>query len=142
MVDRLLRNLHPASQLFLTDSARCTFTMGEETEDNNNNAGSCDLKALPNDIAQVSIKEYFEDRDNNFKVVDVRTREEYCEDRWEMTFESCFFSGCLGRSMCPPWMSNNGGRCRYWQPLTCQEPGLDICHAPSFLIDGFFYSPD
>ena len=61
--------------------------MGEECKDKNN-AGSCDLKALPNDIAQVSIKEYFEDRDNNFKVVDVRTRVEYCEDRWEMTFES------------------------------------------------------
>ena len=113
--------------------------MGEKTEDNNN-AGSCEIKALPNDIAQVSIKEYFEDRDNNFKAVDVRTREEYCEDRCEMTFQSCFL-GCLGRSMCRRWMRNNGGRCRHWQPLTCQEAGPDIYLAPSFLVGEFFRSP-
>ena len=81
VVDRLLRNLHSASQLFLS-SANFTYTMamGEETEDKKN-AVSCDFKALPNDIAQVSIEQYLKDRDNNFKVIDVRTYEEYSEDR-------------------------------------------------------------
>ena len=64
-------------------------TMIEEIEDNKN-GGSSDLKALPNDIPRVSIEQYLKDCDNDFKVVDVRTREEYCEDRWEMIFESCF----------------------------------------------------
>jgi len=88
VVDRLLRNLQPAaSQLFLTTRAHLNFyIMDEESEGNKKNSGSPDFKALPNDIAQVLIKEYFEDRDNNFKVVDVRTREEYSEDRWEILY--------------------------------------------------------
>ena len=40
-----------------------------------------ELKALPHDIVQVSIEKYLEDSDNNFKVIDVRTAEEYCENR-------------------------------------------------------------
>ena len=74
--------LSSASQLLLS-SADFTYTniMGEECEDNKN-ALSHDFKALPNNIAQVSIEEYLQDRDHNFKVIDVRTPEEYCEDRW------------------------------------------------------------
>ena len=45
-----------------------------------------ELKALPHDIAQVSIEKYLEDSDNNFKVIDVRTAEEYCENRWDWIF--------------------------------------------------------
>ena len=93
VVDRLLRNLQPAaSQLFLTTRAHLNFYIMDEESEDKKNAGSHDFKALPNDIAQVSIKEYFEDRDNNFKVVDVRTREEYYEDRWEVLYHPtwCF----------------------------------------------------
>ena len=45
-----------------------------------------ELKALPHDIVQVSIEKYLEDSDNNFKVIDVRTAEEYCENRWDWIF--------------------------------------------------------
>ena len=135
VVDRLLRNLHSASQLFFS-SADFTYTntMGEVFEDKKN-AESCDFKALPNDIAQVSIEQYLKDRDNNFKVIDVRTREEYCEDRWEIKFESCL--GCLVQLMCQHWMTSNGGRCKYLQTLTCQEAGRNTYNAPSFFFDGF-----
>ena len=40
-----------------------------------------ELKALPHDIVEVSIEKYLEDSDNNFKVIDVRTADEYCENR-------------------------------------------------------------
>ena len=40
-----------------------------------------EFKALPHDIVEVSIEKYLEDSDNNFKVIDVRTAEEYCENR-------------------------------------------------------------
>ena len=55
----------------------------DEKNENTKNAGSYDFKALPNDVAQVSVEDYLKDRGNNFKVIDVRTPEEYREDRWE-----------------------------------------------------------
>ena len=70
VVDKLLRNLHPASQTVQTDFGR---NMVEDSQS--------ELKALPHDIVQVSIEKYLEDSDNNFKVIDVRTAEEYCENR-------------------------------------------------------------
>ena len=42
-----------------------------------------EFKALPHDIVEVSIEKYLEDSDNNFKVIDVRTADEYCENRWD-----------------------------------------------------------
>ena len=55
----------------------------DEKNEKNKNAGSYDFKALPNDVAQVSVEDYLKDGGNNFKVIDVRTPEEYREDRWE-----------------------------------------------------------
>ena len=40
-----------------------------------------EFKALPHDIVEVSIEKYLEDSDINFKVIDVRTADEYCENR-------------------------------------------------------------
>ena len=55
----------------------------DEKDENTKTAGSYDFKALPNDVAQVSVEDYLKDGGNNFKVIDVRTPEEYREDRWE-----------------------------------------------------------
>ena len=55
----------------------------DEKNENIKTAGSYDFKALPNDVAQVSVEDYLKDGGNNFKVIDVRTPEEYREDRWE-----------------------------------------------------------
>ena len=55
----------------------------DEKNENSKNAGFHDFKALPNDVAQVSVEDYLKDGGNNFKVIDVRTPEEYREDRWE-----------------------------------------------------------
>ena len=72
VVDKLLRNLRPASQS-IPRKADFGHNMVEDTQS--------ELKALPHDIVQVSIEKYLEDSDNNFKVIDVRTTDEYCENR-------------------------------------------------------------